>query len=65
MQDNKRTIMFRFFWVYLIIFIGFVFVIGKVFYIQVVEGSFWRKLSQERYEEMRDVKAKRDRKSVV
>lgn len=59
MQDNKRTIMFRFFWVYLIIFIGFVFVIGKVFYIQVVEGSFWRKLSQERYEEMRDVKAKR------
>lgn len=59
MQDDKRTIMFRFFWVYLIILVGFVFVIGKIVYIQTVEGAFWKKLSQDRYEEMRPVQAKR------
>ncbi|MFA6932479.1 MAG: penicillin-binding protein [Bacteroidales bacterium] len=51
--------MFRFFWVYLILLLGFLCVIGKVVYIQVVEGSFWRKLSEERFVEMRPVKAKR------
>ncbi|MFA7081657.1 MAG: penicillin-binding protein [Bacteroidales bacterium] len=51
--------MFRFFWVYLIILVGFVFVIGKIIYIQTVEGAFWKKLSQDRYEEMRPVQAKR------
>lgn len=59
MQDDKGTIMFRFFWVYLIILIGFVLVIGKIGYIQMVEGAFWKKLSQDRYEELRPVKAKR------
>lgn len=59
MQSDKRDIMFRFFWVYLILLLGFLFVIGKVVYIQVVEGSFWRKLSEERFVEMRPVKAKR------
>ncbi|MFA7132779.1 MAG: penicillin-binding protein [Bacteroidales bacterium] len=59
MQSDKRDIMFRFFWVYLILLLGFLCVIGKVVYIQVVEGSFWRKLSEERFVEMRPVKAKR------
>jgi len=59
MQSDKRDIMFRFFWVYLILLLGFLCVIGKVAYIQVVEGSFWRKLSEERFVEMRPVKAKR------
>lgn len=59
MEGAKREIIFRFFWVYLIIFIGFLCVIGRIVYIQVAEGSFWRKLAEERFEEMRPVKAKR------
>ncbi len=50
MEGAKREIIFRFFWVYLIIFIGFLCVVGRIVYIQVVEGSFWRKLAEERFE---------------
>lgn len=59
MGGDKKDVMFRFFWIYLIIFIGFLCVIGKIVYIQTIEGSFWRKLSDERFEEMHSVKAKR------
>ena len=59
MEGDKKDIMFRFFWVYAIILLGFLFVIGRIAYIQIVEGSFWKKLAEERYVELRPVKAKR------
>jgi cell division protein FtsI (penicillin-binding protein 3) len=59
MDGAKKEIMRRFLWIYIIMFIGFMVIIGKIIYIQTVEGSFWRKLSEERFEEMRSVKAKR------
>lgn len=59
MEGDKKDIMFRFFWVYLVIFIGFLSVIVRVAYIQIVEGSFWKKLEENRYIELRTVKAKR------
>ncbi|MFA6200911.1 MAG: penicillin-binding protein [Bacteroidales bacterium] len=59
MEGSKGEIVFRFFWIYLIIFIGFLCVIGRIAYIQVVEGGFWRKLAAERFEELRPVQAKR------
>ncbi|MCK9199501.1 MAG: hypothetical protein M0P49_07860, partial [Bacilli bacterium] len=59
MEGDKKDIMFRFFWVYAIILLGFLFVIGRIAYIQIVEGSFWKKLAEERFVELRPVKAKR------
>ncbi|MDD2529761.1 MAG: penicillin-binding protein [Bacteroidales bacterium] len=59
MEDNRRDIMLRFFWVYGIILLGFIVVIGKIAFIQIVDGSFWKKLEEERYVELRPVKAKR------
>ncbi len=59
MEGDKKDIMFRFFWVYVIILIGFLCVLGRIAYIQIVEGSFWKKLAEDRYVELRPVKAKR------
>lgn len=59
MEGDKKDIMFRFFWVYAIILLGFLCVLGRIAYIQIVEGSFWKKLAEERYVELRPVKAKR------
>src|SRR5574344_1582848 len=59
MDDEKRDIMVRCLWIYILIFVGFLCIIGRIVYIQIAEGSFWRTLSKERYEDLREVRAKR------
>src|SRR5574344_1569543 len=59
MDDEKRDIMVRCLWIYILIFVGFLCIIGRIVYIQIAEGSFWRTLSKERYEDLRGVRAKR------
>ncbi|MDR0970917.1 MAG: transpeptidase family protein [Bacteroidales bacterium] len=59
MEKDKKQIMLRIYLIYGILFLLFMVVIGRVLYIQIVDGAFWEALSKERYEEMRPVKAKR------
>jgi len=59
MKDDKRDILMRCLFIYIAIFIGFLCILGRILYIQIAEGSFWRTLSKERYEDLREVRAKR------
>lgn len=59
MADSKKHILSKFAIVYIMIFIGFIGVIVRIGYLQVVEGEFWENKSKQRYVQMQDVKAKR------
>ena len=58
-METKKDILWRSYLVYLIMLILGVFIFGKAFYIQTVEGGYWKSLSDSLHLEYREMDAER------
>jgi cell division protein FtsI (penicillin-binding protein 3) len=57
--ETKKDILWRSYLVYLVILILGIFIFGKAFYIQTVEGGYWKSLSDSLHLEYREMDAER------
>jgi cell division protein FtsI (penicillin-binding protein 3) len=59
MMDIKRDILWRVYLVFILVMLVCVFIFGKAFYIQQVEGAYWKKLGTELHQESEIIEAQR------
>ena len=59
MSDEQRNTVWRFAMIFIVIFIGFVAVLGKIVYIQAVERDEWLKVAEKQVPTNRPIKATR------
>lgn len=58
-METKKDILWRSYLVYMVMLILGVFIFGKAFYIQTVEGGYWKSLSDSLHLEYREIDAER------
>lgn len=58
-MDIKRDILWRVYLVFILVMLVCVFIFGKAFYIQQVEGAYWKKLGNELHQESEIIEAQR------